>query len=175
MSNDNYYSKIVFDILGTCNYPSEHRETFPDFLMTYIRAANKKKNAIIFKNKLLEFLDKCDDDIILKMDYDQYDNFYIIEIKKPQIENYVLSDNIYDFFKDSRFEADLYELVTENGGELKITKEGVKGIVDSFFTEKENRIFDMVEYFEKNVVESVLEQDILKNKKMNKSHNIKKI
>lgn len=171
MSNDNYYSKIVFDILGTSEHPSEHRDTFPDFLAIYIRTANKKKKSIIFRNELLYFLNKCGEDIILKMDYDPYDNFYIIEIKKPQIENYVLYDNIYDFFKDSYFEAELYELVTENGGELKITKESLTSIVDCFFTDKENHVFEMVENFEKNL----LGEEILTNKKINKSNNVKKI
>lgn len=153
------YAKKVFEILGTTQSPSEHRDKFPQFMNMYLRVAERKKQVQQFKEEILAFFNKYEQSLSFRIDQDPWDHFYTFDRIEPQ----ELEHEIRDTLTDCLICQELYEIQISDSnsiGKVYISKENLNSLCDSFFTVTELEVFNSVEFYEK----TLLEENISKKK-----------
>lgn len=149
---DKLFAKLAFETLGTSSQPTEYRHQFKDFIDVYMSAVDKKQKSVEFKKNLHELFSKNPESVSFEIYHDRYDDCYMFSNFSREC------DELYSVLSFCEFQSELYNLCHEE--KMELSPSNIDSVVDSFFSERENLIYDMVENYEKNLLGQSLSQTL---------------
>lgn len=156
------FVKIVHDSIGTFSSPSGDRQEFIENIQDYIKACEKMRVKIEIEKGLRLFFQKNEVALVVRFITHKDGPFYYINnvyIDTGGSKLLISVRDIYSIFSGSDILFYLQEKKGSDDFTIEIERDKVVDFCNSIFTSKELDLFNAVECYQKELLESTIENN----------------